>query len=628
SGRGPMLRRGQLMRSLAERKRAALHVETLEEDGARSILPRILPEAPASEPLEDSRRDEQRSHALREVTTVQALVEHLADLGVTKAFGVSGGAIALLFDALADGAIDLHHFRHETGAAFAACEASLATGRAVVIFATTGPGLLNALTGITAAKWDGAKVILISGSTSPAQRGRWATQETSPYTLPQDALYGKGSIFDFAARMEHVSEFPEVCRRLAQGVGRPGGFVAHISLPMAVQSGRVQTAPRRAFGRTIPAAAPEDVAEIARLLKGSSFVIWAGFGSTRAAPQVRALAERTGAKVMCSPRAKGVMPEGHPLYLGVSGLGGHPAVSEHMSLQKPDYVLVLGSRLGEPTSFWDRDLLPSKALLHVDIDPEVPGTAFPDFPTYAIHAETGQLLDDLLRSFPPRRNELEGESTAFEQPIPLPQKSRAPVRPQVVMSALQRKVVQGSEAVVLAECGNSFAWCNHYLRFPSAGRYRVSTLFGSMGHACTGVVGTALATGEKAVAVTGDGSMLMSSEISTAVQYGAQAVWVVLNDAGYGMCRDGHRALGLTGEQIDIPCVDFVLLARSQGADGRVVETEDQLEAAFDLAMQAQGPFVLDIRIDPSEPSPLLQRFESLIKQGNSKTVAGWDTTD
>ena len=120
--------------------------------------------------------------------------------------------------------------------------------------------------------------------------------------------------------------------------------------------------------------------------------------------------------------------------------------------------------------------------------------------------------------------------------------------------------------------------------------------------------------------------MLMTSEISTAVQYNAKAVWVVLNDAGYGMCRDGHRALGLTGEEVDIPRADFVMIARAVGADGRVVENESQLDAAFDLAMAADGPFVLDVRIDPSEASPLLQRFESLIKQGNSKNVAGWET--
>lgn len=103
------------------------------------------------------------------------------------------------------------------------------------------------------------------------------------------------------------------------------------------------------------------------------------------------------------------------------------------------------------------------------------------------------------------------------------------------------------------------------------------------------------------------------------------AVWIVLNDAGYGMCRDGHRALGLTDQNVDIPMVDFVGLAESVGAEGVTVETEDQLEDAIAQAMAAQGPFVVDVRVDSSEPSPLLKRFESLIKQDNSKNVAGWE---
>jgi acetolactate synthase-1/2/3 large subunit len=102
-------------------------------------------------------------------------------------------------------------------------------------------------------------------------------------------------------------------------------------------------------------------------------------------------------------------------------------------------------------------------------------------------------------------------------------------------------------------------------------------------------------------------------------------VWIVLNDAGYGMCRDGHRALGLTKDGIDFPQVDFVSLARAQGADGVRVETEDELDAALEAAMGAGGPFVVDVLVDPNEASPLLKRFDSLIKQGSSKNVAGWE---
>ncbi|MCG8457580.1 MAG: thiamine pyrophosphate-dependent enzyme, partial [Holophagales bacterium] len=477
--------------------------------------------------------------------------------------------------------------------------------------------------------WDGAKVILITGATGVAQRGRWATQETSSYTLPQDALYAKGAIFDFAVRMESAAEYPEVLRRLAAGVARPGGFVAHVCLPMSVQSSRIERVPvsnLRSLAR--PTACADEVRRIARQLKSDTFAIWAGFGATESAKLVRELAERSGAKVICSPRGKGIMPESHEQYLGVSGLGGHGEVTEYMAQSRPARVLVLGSRLGEATSFWDRDLIPREQFVHVDIDPEVPGTAYPDADSLAVHSEIGAFLEDLLEHFPAKPLERLPLGRRHPlRPTTMRLSGRSPVRPQVLMEVLQSKVVDDGDAVVLAECGNSFAWCNHYLRFDKPGRYRVSTLFGSMGHATTGVVGAAIARQAKTFSVVGDGSMLMNSELSSAAQYHAPAVWVVLNDAGYGMCRDGHRALSLTDEQLEMPRVDFAAMARSMGADGVRVETEDMLEVAFDQALAAIGPFVIDVSIDPHETSPLLARFESLIKQGNSKNhnVAGWE---
>jgi len=571
---------------------------------------------------------ENRHQEIRINTTVaEGLVQHLADLGVEQAFGVSGGAIAMAYDALVESSIDVHHFRHEAGAAFAAAEAYFASGKPTVVFATTGPGTLNVLTGVTAAKWDGAKVVLVSGATSSPQRGRWATQESSSYTLPQDALYTRGPIFDFALRMEHPSEFPEVTRRLSVGISRQGGFIAHVSVPMSVFSGRVdlvQRGPRATVAP--PAASREEVEHCARLLERDSFAVWAGFGATGSSNLLRTLVERTGAKIFCSPRGKGVISEDHPQFLGVSGLGGHESVTEYMVQRKPDWVLVLGTRLGEATSFWDNDMKPTKGFIHVDLDPEVPGVAYPDAHTLGIHSEIGLFLEELLGHFPERTsNVLPGPKPQNSEPFPAAIKGRGPVRPQRLMEEIQRLVIDESDALVLAECGNSFAWCNHYLRFPGPGRYRVSTLFGSMGHCAAGVVGAALAREGKAVAVVGDGSMLMNSEISSATKYRAQAVWVVLNDSGYGMCQNGQETLGLATEELDFPCVDFVQLARSMGADGVVVECEDDLESALGTAMAAPGPFVVDVRIDTREPSPLLKRFESLIKQGSSKNVAGWE---
>ncbi len=568
-------------------------------------------------------------HPPREATVVQTLAHQLAALGVEEAFGVSGGAVALVFDALQESSIDLRHFRHESGAAFAATEAHFATSKPTLVFATTGPGLLNSLTGMTAARWDGAKVILISGATNSPQRGRWASQETSSYTMPQDALYTRGPIFDYAIRMEHATEFPEVLRRLSLGLSRKGGFIAHICMPMSVQSKRIDV-PRNhpKVEMQPPTASAALVAQCAQHLKSGSFGIWAGFGATEAAPLIQELAERTGAPVFCSPRAKGVIPETHPQYLGVTGLGGHVTVTDYMVQRQPKWLLVLGTRLGEATSFWDNDMVPQGGFIHVDLDPDIPGTSYPEAHTLGIQSDAGLFLEELLSHFPRGGSPSAPEPSrapAWHDPVPMRLAGSGPVRPQVLMQTIQRRIIDETDALLLAECGNSFAWCNNLLRFPSPRRYRVSTLFGSMGHTAAGVVGAAIATRKTAVAVVGDGSMLMNSEISSAAQYGAPAVWIVLNDAGYGMCRDGHSALGLTDANVAIPRVDFVGFARAMGADGIHVKTEEEIDEALIAALAAEGPFIIDVHIDPDEASPLLQRFESLIKQGNSKNVAGWE---
>jgi len=560
----------------------------------------------------------------------------LADLGVRHAFGVIGGAAAKLCDALGASPIRFVHCRHEAGAAFAAAEAYFATGRPALVVTTTGPGLLNALTGIAAARAEGAKMVVVSASTSAALRGRGASQETSGYTLPLDGLFTAGAIFHYGVMMESAAELDEVVARVAGGLSRPGGFVAHVAIPTDVQGASVAPPRSPRILSAAPRCAADAMEEYVRMLSGGPFVVWVGFGARHASAELRAFAERAGARVMSSPRGKGVFPERHPLFLGVTGLGGHGDPEEYLRANRPDHVLVLGTRLGESTSYWQQDFVPARAFLHVDIDPQVPGTAYPNVTTHAIHADTKAFLADLLRAWPAAhvRTTATGESE-YEGSLPPPPEStvravepraaasqapparhEGPVRAGVLMDAIQRVVVEPRDALVMAEAGNAFAWCNHHLRFSEPGRYRVSVNFGSMGHFTTGVVGAAIARQGKVVAVVGDGSMLMNCEVSTAVQHGARAVWIVLNDAAYGMVDQGMRALGLRPTDMAIPRVDFVMLARAIGADGARVEREEELDRALEDAMAAEGPFVVDVNFDPSEPGPWMRRIHALIAQG------------
>lgn len=541
-----------------------------------------------------------------------AFLAALHDLGVRQAFGLVGGAIAPFCDALGRSRLESFQLRHEAGALFAAVEASIATGRPVLAFVTTGPGLLNALTGAMAARWEGARLVLVSGATSPAQRGRWAVQESGPASMPNATVYQPSEVFHDAALLERVEDLPAVFERLAEGFSRPGGFVAHYGLTIALQRARASLPAVEARPVVRPAPDPAVLAAAAAALGDEPFVLWLGHGAREAGPAVRRFVERTGTPVIATPRGKGVLPESHPAFVGVTGCGGHEHVEAALAALGIRRAVVLGSKLGEFSSCWAPGLVPPGGFVHVDVDPTAFGAAYPDAPTLGVEADAAAFLDALLPLLPARA------LPAVPRPAPpvIPA-ARGPILPQEVLLALQERVIDGSTAPVLAESGNSFLWANGWLRPDTGDRYRVSGLWGSMGHATSGVFGLAAARG-KAIALVGDGAMLMMNEVSSAVQYGLPAAWVVLNDARMGIVQMGMASSGLRPFDTELPSTDFAALARAMGATGERVTRAEDLGPALDRLLAAPGPYVLDVLIDPDEPSPFARRVSTLLAMGNA----------
>lgn len=555
------------------------------------------------------------------------VLDALQEAGVRSAFGILGGGIAPFAAGLEHSAIRFFHFRHEAGAGFAAIESYFETGRPGVVVVTTGPGLFNVLNAAMAARVDGAKLVVISGFTSRHQAGRGAVQETSLHSMPAE-LTRPGSLFHDVAIPETEAELVSALARIQRGLAAPGGFVAHLGLPLALQTQAFEAAPekRKEFGylqakqwRFAPAApAPAALDACLDALADPTAVIWVGHGCLPAFAELIRFAEAADLPVISSPRAKGVFPEQHPLFIGVSGAGGSPAVRQWFVDRRPRHVLVVGSRLGEVTSFLAQDLVPAEGWIHVDIDPTAFGAAFPRPQGLGIVADATLFFVTL---------HARAEATDwFERRTPGPRPAprlrerwvpqAADVRPPYLMQCIQAQVVEGSDALIMSEAGTSFTWCNAHLQLATPGRYRTSAAWGSMGHFTTGCVGAALAERRQVVAVVGDGAMLMNNEINTAVQYGANVVWIVLNDAQLGLNQHGMTALGMRPVETQMPRTDFVAFARAQGADGVAVDTELALEAALHAALTRRGPFVLDVRIDRTIASPVVaDRIRSLQRQ-------------
>jgi len=392
--------------------------------------------------------------------------------------------------------------------------------------------------------------------------------------------------------------------------------VAHVSIPLSLQSALMDV-PRLAPVQVIPPTCPPEVLDsCATQLQRAPFAIWVGFGARHAAAAVLELAERTGAGVVCSPRAKGVFPEDHPLFHGVTGTGAQDSVEQYFERERPEHVLVLGTRLGEVTSFWSDITHPTASFIHVDLSPVEACGVFPDVGVLGITADIGQFVQGLLTRIEPRAHEA---SRRDSLPSAMLVQREGRVRPQFLMQVIQRRVIDATDAVVMTESGNAFSWGNCLFRFRTPGRYRTSAAWGSMGHFTTGVVGSALAREGKAVALVGDGAALMNNEISTAVRYRANALWIVLNDAQYGLNRHGLEALGLALVETDIPRVDFSSFARSMGAEAVTVKREAEIDAALVAAMEATGPFLVDVHIDPDIPPPIVERRVASLKAQSSR---------
>jgi acetolactate synthase-1/2/3 large subunit len=535
-------------------------------------------------------------------TAASALVQGLVELGVELVFGVSGGGIAGVWSAVGQHAgLQLVHMQHESGAAFAAAEASIASGRPTAVLVTTGPGLTNALTGLVAARQEGASVIVLSGITPASRRGQGATQETDA-SGPVADLLRAGPVFHVAQVLESAEQVETALRRLAIALARPGGCVAHLGVPTDVGLAMAPHGRRVAAVRQAPRAFDPGLLDgLAAALLTGRVVVLAGRGARGAA--LGELADRCGVGVLTTPDAKGAIAEDHGGCLGVLGIGGQ--ADAHAALAaRFDLLLVLGARLGEAECGWVDALRPRERAVFVGEGDDLHVGSYADMPLMVAEGSPAALVEALLGRLGPLR--------------PPPPRARppalvlrpGPVRPAALMQAVQAVAVDDSDAVVLAESGASFVWAIHMLRMP-APRLRVSVGWGAMGHATTGAIGVA-ATGRRAVAIVGDGAMLMGNELATAVRRGLRVTWVVLNDGGYGMCRHGMRALGLRGSELDQPPVDFAAMARAAGLVGLTVREERDLEGTLRAALEVDGPALLDVYIDPDEAPPMGRRIQAL----------------
>jgi acetolactate synthase-1/2/3 large subunit len=528
------------------------------------------------------------------------LLSALEAEGVSTLFGLVGEGNSHLVDRTSDAALDYRYARHEQVAVTMADGYARITGDVGVCTLTHGPGLTNGVTGLAAADRDAVPLVILVGDTD--RRGA----ETSLQYLEHLEMTGPVSVY--GTRVESPETLPERIRSaFAKARLRSGPAV--VEVPGDIQSGpapEIAYEPRQPTpGRRYPD--PDRVAAAADALDGSDRpVILAGGGAVAAdaGPALETLAERLGAPIATTFYGRGVLPESHPMVTGIAGTFMPPASAEFVP--DADALLAVGAQLaGKTTRFGD--LWQDATIVQVDVDAEAIGHHRPvDVGVLGDARRTVEALAEAVSPAPDRAADVRELIAAATDPAALPVES-APDRidPRELTVAVSELLPD--DAIATVDSGNNTGFPAVFHRIEGDRRLLVNGNFGSMGYALPAALGAKFAAPDRpVVCYTGDGGAFqVIQDVETAVRYGLDVVFVVYNDASYGIIRHRQRLEfdRETATAYDAP--DLATVARGLGADAATVRDRADLDVlANHLAGDPDGPLLLDARTirDVSRP--------------------------
>lgn len=528
------------------------------------------------------------------------LVRMLEQAGVEVVFGLPGGAISPVHDALLDSTIRVVTTRSEAGAMFAAAGYAQATGKLAVVAVTSGPGALNALNGLASVFCDGLPVLLIVGDVPRAQQGRGVLQDSSSQGL--QIVEMSRHITKLSLEVPRASSLPHLLRRATATAlsGRAGPVLITLPLDVALAS----VAPPRASGavHVEDRIADEALDELLDLLiQAERPVLLAGSGCRGGcAPELlRAVAERLSCPVVTTPKGKGVLPERHPLALGVFGLGGHASAQRYLEAGV-DVVVAIGTSLGDLATDGFSAALQAPALVHIDIDARQIGKSYS--PTHAIVGSAAGVLEGLLG-----RLDYLGATT----PVPLRPGAAGVERQKLSASpdadriashqaVLEIQSVLADDTIFTVDSGEHTLFAIHFLEIAHADAFVAMTGLGSMGQSIGAAIGAQLAhPGRTVAAICGDGCFAMSAfEVATAVAEGLAIRVFVFDDERLAMVENGHQKVYGRRPAYPTTPMDVCAIAAGLGARTLRVDGPEQIRAAAEMLRCAPEPVVVDVRID------------------------------
>ena len=541
---------------------------------------------------------------MAEMSGAEAFVKALEREGVETLFGVPGGAVIPICDALYDADIRFVLARHEQGAAHMADGYARAIGRVGVCLATSGPGATNLVTGIATANIDSSPVVAFTGQVPTSMIGADAFQEV-------DIIGVTASITKYNIQVRRAGEIPHAVKAAfyIASTGRRG--VVLVDLPKDAQIGveEMEFPEHIEFKGYSPNVEP-DPRELDRaatlLAKAEKPIILAGGGviASDACGELLKLAELLMAPVATTLMGKGAIPSGHPLHIGMCGMHGTWEANHLVS--EADVLLAVGSRFSDRTTGRVEEFTEGR-IIHIDIDPSefdknveaslrVRGDA--KLALRGIIERLRQISRRSREGWMRRLEELREQRRRIEE-----EERGEGVKPPDLMKTLRRLLPK--EAIVTTEVGQCQMWAALHFDVYAPRTFLSSGGLGTMGWGFPAAIGAKAAKPQVPVVdIAGDGSFGMTeNNLATAVEEELPVIVIILNNRVLGMVAQwqrlfyGRRYFGVhLGSS-----PDFVRLAEAYGAVGVRPGSMEEFEEAVRMGIEGEVATVIDVPIDPEE---------------------------
>ncbi|RLF09300.1 MAG: biosynthetic-type acetolactate synthase large subunit [Thermoprotei archaeon] len=537
----------------------------------------------------------------------EAIVRSLKREGVDVIFGIPGGAVLPLYDALYDA--DIKHVlgRHEQCVAHMADGYARASGKPGVCIATSGPGATNLVTGLATAYMDSSPVIAMTGQVARPMIGRDAFQEA-------DIVGIVTPITKYCFQLTCVEEIPSVFKSAftIATTRRPGPVLIDIPVDVQREQGDVEftdkvdvrgydpNPPRINHDRVKKAAEVLAEAERPLILAGGG-VIWSG-----AYEELVALAELLSIPVVTTLMGKGSIPEDHPLSLGMIGM--HGKAYANYAVVECDVLLAIGTRFSDRTTGRFEEFARGAFKIHVDVDSsEINKNISVDLPIVGDAKEALRLLIKELKKaerIKPRGawlDRVKELKASFERGA---EESKPGLKPSAIIKLLN-KLLEPGKSIIATGVGQNQMWCALHYVARSPRSFITSGGLGTMGFGFPAALGAKVACPDKVVVdIDGDGSFLMTEQdLATSVSEGIPVVVIILNNSALGMVRQWqhllYRKRFMATSLGRIP--DFVKLAKAFGAEGVSPQSYEELESAVKEAIKSEVTTVIDVPISPEE---------------------------